>query len=665
MTEPRGAIYLVARAPLDISYQHTINFIEGSTGSPREVQRRYFESLVKYTLLDYSYVRRERRFVQVDKKFDELDDINYLFFNADAVRGTKTYYCFVTDREYVNDNLTRLYFEIDVMQTYLYDFKFQPSFITQAHVDRWDANHKPIYSKTEEGLNYGSEYITEAAYRIAPSGGLLIDPSTVGDLSQEDKCGFFLVFCSEHSDQLSSGTATELTIIDGTISPYVIYLLPNIEDGSNIEEYSAEYVLYDADGNKKDWYSEKVVGISQLQNLMQKSAFGNFIQHIVYVPYLPFEYQIKKHAADPKLGVCTLYDRGDVIARYGVSYIKNPLDTSGNADYGFIKIREITNAANLKLAEMPRNSGLDLALPSEDMFSALKAKPWETPFDRRFQSKLLCYPYRYNVFTDWNSAPALIKNEYMTGDTVDVYMSMAFSFNTPRRYWIGGYRGDPEGRESGVMQPLPCDQPITNDAYYSYMLQNKNQISANLTNATINAIAGATTGAAGGASGGAVGGPVGMIAGAVVGGAQSVVSGALNVQATIRSENAKQADLKNLPDTISNSNDCSFMISDGSKYLTLYRKKIACEYEDQLAQYWHMYGYKVNRLMVPNIRSRVRFNFIKTIGANILSSGDLDSSNINAIKQIFDNGITIWHCQDFDTFKPLDYSFENPEVSII
>ena len=66
-----------------------------------------------------------------------------------------------------------------------------------------------------------------------------------------------------------------------------------------------------------------------------------------------------------------------------------------------------------------------------------------------------------------------------------------------------------------------------------------------------------------------------------------------------------------------------------------------------------MYGYKVNRLKVPNITGRPNFNYIKTIGCNII--GDIPQARLQEIKDLFNRGITLWH--NPNTF--LDYSVNN------
>lgn len=69
--------------------------------------------------------------------------------------------------------------------------------------------------------------------------------------------------------------------------------------------------------------------------------------------------------------------------------------------------------------------------------------------------------------------------------------------------------------------------------------------------------------------------------------------------------------------------------------------------------YFTMYGYKVSSLKVPNLTGRRNWNYVKTIGCNI--TADIPQDDLDAIKQMFDNGITLWH--NSATF--LDYSQNN------
>ena len=90
--------------------------------------------------------------------------------------------------------------------------------------------------------------------------------------------------------------------------------------------------------------------------------------------------------------------------------------------------------------------------------------------------------------------------------------------------------------------------------------------------------------------------------------------------------------------------------------------KICCEFEELLADTFAMSGYTVKRVKLPNLRSRLRYNYIKTIGANVV--GSFNQEDLAKIRAIFDNGVTFWHWND-KNFKPYDYSLENIETSLI
>lgn len=641
MTQPSGAIYLISRAPVDITYSHTIDF-----NSPEE-QFSYWGSKVVYTLRDYTYVRRERRYINVDMSFEMLESINYLYYRAK--QGSKFIFAFVTDREYINDSVTRLYFDIDVMQTYAFDYTWKPTYIAQGHVDRWDANHKPKYSYTDEGLDYGSEYMTESAYKIKPNSKL--------------QHGFYFVFCKEHNELIREGAASEGTTIQGAIIPYDIYIVPTYENDALYQKVEGTpYQYYAFNVRTKDGYLGHVDGSHQagrgfggardLQLLMSKSSFGNFVHQIVYVPYLPFKYEIS--TSEKYISSIYFPDFSEDDLSFSV------LGDEGGQTFALLKLKNLQWSTAGKhftreLASMGAFEGLENAIPTESMWADLKANPHKTERDRRYESKLLTFPYRYNLFTDWKTTPAVIKNEFLCNEKIVVKESLGYGFNMPRRYYLEKYRKDPEGREASIMQALPMEFPIISDAYYTYMLQNRNQISANLTTAIVNSSYGVVKGAVnGGATGGALG--------AVTGGLTSYVEGAISVTNHIRAEGAKQQDIKAQPDNLINANDSNYAIADESTYLTFYRKAIACDYAERLAQYWHMFGYIVKAVDIPKTRSRLRYNYIRTVGANI--EGNMESNYIAQIKAIFDKGITIWHYNATD-FSPLDYTYENPERSLL
>ena len=111
---------------------------------------------------------------------------------------------------------------------------------------------------------------------------------------------------------------------------------------------------------------------------------------------------------------------------------------------------------------------------------------------------------------------------------------------------------------------------------------------------------------------------------------------------------------KMLPDNDSLSSSNSTLLGYGlfdSNIFTRYSIKAdACA---RIDKYFDMYGYTINELKAINISSRSNWNYIKTQGANLL--GDIPQLDLQALKEMFNNGITFWH--NPTTF--LDYSQTN------
>lgn len=79
----------------------------------------------------------------------------------------------------------------------------------------------------------------------------------------------------------------------------------------------------------------------------------------------------------------------------------------------------------------------------------------------------------------------------------------------------------------------------------------------------------------------------------------------------------------------------------GIQNFFFYSMGITAEYAKRIDRYLSAYGYKVNEFKIPNLKSRKNWNFIKTVDCNIEES--IPVPYLDKLKQIFNNGITIWH----------------------
>ena len=122
---PNTTIRILKDVPLDNTYKDTIYF------NSRSAQQTYFIGKTKHTLTNYTY-QRQTKSIRVGINSENLFDCNYIMFQNTNF-GTKWFYAFITGVEYVNNGVSDVTFEIDVMQTWFYDCTLKPSFVEREH----------------------------------------------------------------------------------------------------------------------------------------------------------------------------------------------------------------------------------------------------------------------------------------------------------------------------------------------------------------------------------------------------------------------------------------------------------------------------------------------------------------------------------------------------
>ena len=112
---PNSSIHFFKNVPCDIDYKNTLYFASKTS------QYNFFLSnnRLKYTLNNQSY-QRFNRGIRVNLPVDSLVDCNYLAFSNQSY-SDKLFFAFITNLEYVNDNTTYVEFELDVIQSFIFD----------------------------------------------------------------------------------------------------------------------------------------------------------------------------------------------------------------------------------------------------------------------------------------------------------------------------------------------------------------------------------------------------------------------------------------------------------------------------------------------------------------------------------------------------------------
>ena len=125
---PNTNIRLLTGVPLDNTYEHTIYFTSEVN------QRSYFMGKTKHNLTNQSFQRTGKGSARIQVNIGSCYDCNYMMFQNTSF-SSKWFYAFITSVEYINNEVTEINFEIDVMQTWLFDYTLGECYIERQHTE--------------------------------------------------------------------------------------------------------------------------------------------------------------------------------------------------------------------------------------------------------------------------------------------------------------------------------------------------------------------------------------------------------------------------------------------------------------------------------------------------------------------------------------------------
>ena len=126
--QPNSTVKLMTNVPLDNTYEDTVYFTTTSE------QETWMNTYVKTGMVfDHQYYQRAGKgSIKLEVLVDNIYDCNYMMFQNTSY-GSKWFYAFITGREYVNDNVTLITYEIDRLQTWLFNFTLKSCFVEREH----------------------------------------------------------------------------------------------------------------------------------------------------------------------------------------------------------------------------------------------------------------------------------------------------------------------------------------------------------------------------------------------------------------------------------------------------------------------------------------------------------------------------------------------------
>lgn len=268
---PNSTIKILKNCPLDNGYNHTIYFEKEAK------QSQYFESLTKRTFTDYTYIKESKK-IRVKAVADSLFDCNYLMYKNTAFTD-KWFYAFILDIEYINNNVAEISFEIDIMQTWYFDYKLKQCFVEREHTVTDGIGENII----EENLNIG-DYNTSnietpfssTDYAIVFGGTKAFDSDSRNDITGGFIDGVFSgvkMFAVDNKYPKTLATLMNEWSADGSIEAITsVFMYPKElldiegewENGTNIVHKVKDTKYVDFHRNVKD--VRKISGYDNVKN---------------------------------------------------------------------------------------------------------------------------------------------------------------------------------------------------------------------------------------------------------------------------------------------------------------------------------------------------------------------------------------------------------------
>lgn len=177
---------------------------------------------------------------------------------------------------------------------------------------------------------------------------------------------------------------------------------------------------------------------------------------------------------------------------------------------------------------------------------------------------------------------------------------------------------------------------FSSDTYRAWLAQNKSSIALSQVQTAVDSTIGLGTSIAGLAGGSLQGG---------INGSSKTTSAfwdALGMLAnqTDRSRNAGVTHGKALSENVMTGiKECG---------VDFYEMSCKRQFAEMADSFFEQFGYPINKITMPNLRSRSRWNYVKTSHCGF--TGNIDLDQLKKLRNIFDNGVTLWHTDDIGNY---------------
>lgn len=226
-------VYLLD-TPLEDDLKHTLYFANATA------QHTYMSNNIVKSYVNVSYQRDTSTF-RCPAHIDTIRQCNYMMYQNTAY-SNKWFYCFIEKMTYISDGLTDVEFKVDPIQTFMFDFETQPSFIEREHTNDDGIGKNVLPENFELG-----EYVE----------------TNLGTTDKFNGSMMFAMACTKLIDQLVNSS-------DFLPNPPQFTKVTNIPDG----------LIYIG--------LESITDVSKLVDLFNATGHGDYIHSLFVVPNVCF-----------------------------------------------------------------------------------------------------------------------------------------------------------------------------------------------------------------------------------------------------------------------------------------------------------------------------------------------------------------------------------------
>lgn len=633
---PNTTLYILKNIPLGKDYENTVYYPDAAS------QAAAFMKYSKFQLNNYSYQRAQLGTIRVELKYEQLYDCNYLMFKNTNFEN-KWFYAFITGVSYINNDVSEIYYEMDVMQTWCYDYSFLDSFVERRH-----ATYDALFDNNKlEGLNTGDFWRrrSQLTYELKYYECILasqLPKAGVGDNAKYYHgrmgsgatglavgCQIYFITTQQPNDSLS--TTIDKYNNDGIADAIIAYYIAPNDFVINTQAWNTSYNATSfGTYNIRNWK----LATSQFDKLVITNHQGETLE-IKPETIASSNWIIAPSGAAASYELhCNVITSGYPIGTARLEVI-NAINTPSEADNSI----QYSNFPTMAFASDAFKTWW--AQNKNNYIATLNS------IERSYDTNQQIAQNQYSIAQrsaqagaaqSRNSANAQLANATAANNASLAAAQRSFNTGEANRIAQGGTGviGNLLGLNIGGAVSAGVNALAAQNTAQTDLANTQAQLGVAQANAQNSA--------------GAIlaNSQIAMSAAmknAAEGLASAQLSGLTAKQNAVDQLMAKKQDVQNMPNSARGNAMCdviNFLLKDAT--FTIAQMTPAYGYLMDIDRYFDVYGYRQDRLYKGsklNTRmNRKHWSYLKTVGANI--KGSFNAADMQTIRGIYDNGITTW-----------------------